>query len=120
MPKKTLVIGASTNPSRYSHIAIRLLRKHGIEVEAWGLKSGTIEDVIIHHKPIIFNEIYTITLYVGSQNQKEYFEPIKLINPQRIIFNPGTENPELDIICRDLGIEVMYACTLVLLNTYQY
>lgn len=120
MPKKTLVLGASPNPARYSHMAVRLFMKHHIDVVAVGSKNGHIEDVIIHSTAVPFEDIDTVTLYLGPPHQKQYFDYILSLDPKRIIFNPGTENPELDNLARAHQIEVLYACTLVLLNTHQY
>jgi predicted CoA-binding protein len=120
MPKKTLVLGASPNPARYSHMAVRLFDKHNMDVVAVGFREDFIEDIKIHDKPVHFEDIDTITLYLGAKNQVPYYDYIIGLHPRRIIFNPGSENPELDLLARKNHIEVMYACTLVLLNTYQY
>ena len=120
MPKKTLVLGASANPARYSHMAVRLFVKHNIEVVAIGFREGFIEDIKIHDKPVPDQDIDTVTLYLGAKNQLPYYDYIIGLHPKRIIFNPGSENPELDALARKNHIEVEYACTLVMLNTYQY
>lgn len=120
MPKKTLVLGASQNPARYSHMAVRLLHKHKNEVIAIGNREGHIEDIKIHEKTFPISELDTITLYLGAQNQLPYYDYILGLKPKRIIFNPGSENPELDNLARKNNIEVLYACTLVMLNTHQY
>ncbi|MBN1822586.1 MAG: CoA-binding protein [Prolixibacteraceae bacterium] len=120
MNKKTLVIGASTNPSRYSYLAVNALRKNGHDVVAIGLREGKVSDVEISNEKIHFHDIDTITLYVGPGNQAVYSDYIMNINPRRVIFNPGTENPELEKKLIDTGIFVEEACTLVLLSTGQY
>lgn len=118
--KKTLVLGGSENPERYSNMAIRLLRKNEIEVVSVGSKKGKVLDVEIMNIPEAFEEIHTITLYVGTKNQNPYFDYILGLKPKRIIFNPGTENDTLRSLAESEGIETEEACTLVLLNLGQY
>ncbi len=120
MKKKTLVIGASTNPSRYSYLAINRLINHGHEVVAFGLRKGTVAGVEIDTELQVYKDIDTITLYLNPQNQVKYYEYFISLNPKRIIFNPGTENPELYSILREHNIEFEQACTLVLLSINQY
>jgi len=117
---KTLVIGASENPERYSNKAIRALLQHGHEVVAIGLRPGAVEGVAFNSEKKVFENIDTVTLYVGPQNQPEYYSYILSLNPQRVIFNPGTENPEFIAKLKKSGIYPEIACTLVLLATGQY
>jgi len=121
MMKKTLVLGASINPERYAYKAVVKLLQHGHEVVPVGLRTGKIEHVeILTNNPVI-KEIDTVTLYVGPQNQPVYYDYIlNQINPKRIIFNPGTENPELEKLAQEKGIETEVACTLVLLSLGEY
>ena len=118
--KKTLVVGASTNPERYSYKAIHSLRKHGHSVLALGLREGKVEDVEITKDKIPYKNIDTVTLYVGPGNQPGYFDYIESLQPKRVIFNPGTENKVFEDRLKALGIHVEIACTLVLLSTNQY
>ncbi|MEY5048437.1 MAG: hypothetical protein RLZZ175_1796 [Bacteroidota bacterium] len=120
--KRTLVIGASTNPERYSFKAANLLLKHGHEVELYGIKNGEIlgNKFITDLTVLPKNEIDTVTLYVGPQNQEQWTDFILKVNPKRIIFNPGTENVDLWNIASKAGIFCEEACTLVLLNSNQY
>lgn len=118
--KKTIVLGASTNPARYSYLAIHRLKEAGHAVIPIGIKKGEVADEpIINGRPEI-EEVDTITLYLNPERQKEYYDYILELKPKRIVFNPGTENPELSKIASDTGIEVLNACTLVLLSTSQY
>nr|WP_299345231.1 CoA-binding protein [Allomuricauda sp.] len=117
---KTLVFGASPNPSRYSNIAISRLVENGIETEAFGVRSGTVSGIEIKNKLNEFQNIDTVTLYLNPKRQEEYYDYILALKPKRVIFNPGTENPEFGTILNDNGIEVENACTLVLLATGQY
>lgn len=115
--KKTLVIGASENPDRYSNKAIRALLSHNHEVLALGLKKGSVEGVTFHTEKIQFENIDTVTMYVGPKNQPEYYSYIIGLNPRRVIFNPGTENPDFIALLQAAGIYPEIACTLVLLAT---
>lgn len=118
--KKTLVIGASENPSRYSYLAVQKLTAHQHPVVALGLKKGLIGNTEIETERKAFDQIDTITLYVNPTNQKNYYDYILSLQPKRIIFNPGTENDELFEMAQQKGIEPIEACTLVLLSTGQY
>lgn len=117
---KTIVLGASLNPERYSHLAIQLLRSEGREVLAVGPTPGRVADVDIQPMIPQADDVDTVTLYLKASNQSAYYEDILRLQPRRIIFNPGTENPELEQMAAAQGIEVQEACTLVLLRTGQY
>ncbi len=120
MNKTTLVIGASENIERYSNMAVKLLVAKQHKVFAIGNKVGKINDVeIVVGKPLL-QHIDTITLYLSEKFQKEYYEYFFSLKPQRIIFNPGTENDELIALCKEHKVSAIVACTLVLLKTGQY
>lgn len=118
--KKTIIIGATNNPGRYASLAANRLVAKGHEIINVGIKSGEVAGVPIEKAGVIHPDVDTITLYVGPQHQSEYFDYILKTKPQRIIFNPGTENSELEELAKDNGIETTEACTLVLLSTGQY
>lgn len=118
--KKTLVLGASTNPDRYSNIAIHRLLLHGHDVIPLGIKRGEVAGIKIVKEKIVFENVDTVTLYLNPQRQKEYYDYILSLKPKRIIFNPGAENEELESLAKANGIEANEACTLVLLSTGQY
>lgn len=120
MNKKTLVLGASLNPDRYSNMAINRLTASGHTVVAVGLREGTVAGVEISTQPEPFEDIDTVTLYLNPKRQVEYYDYIVSLNPKRVVFNPGTENPELYEILKKNNIENEVACTLVLLSTNQY
>ena len=102
-------------------MASKLLLKHGHELVLVGIKQGDIDhNTIINNKEINFNEIDTITLYIGPQHQEEWYDYIIQIKPKRVIFNPGTENQDLQQLLQQHHIAYEEACTLVLLNTGQY
>lgn len=118
--KKTLVLGASENPQRYSNMAISLLRSYNHPVVAVGNRAGKVGDVSFSKEQVTDEDIDTVTLYLSPKNQEGYYDYILSLKPQRIIFNPGTENEELEKKAIDKGIKVQEACTLVLLRTGQY
>lgn len=120
MNKKTLVLGASDNPSRYSFLAINRLRNYGHDVVAIGKKLTTVADVSVETEKKPINDIDTVTVYLNPLHQKEYYDYILSLKPKRIIFNPGAENEELYDLAKASNIQPLEACTLVLLNTGQY
>ncbi len=114
---KTLVVGASPNPSRYSNKAVRLLRRYNHEVIPLGIRNGEIDNLkIITGKPEI-SDIHTITLYIGPERQIEYYDYLLGLQPERIIFNPGTENIDFINLAENQNIETVQNCTLVMLNS---
>ena len=118
--KKTLVLGASENPSRYSYLAMQKLKSKNHPVVAIGRRKGLVGDTKIITEEEAFDNLDTVTLYLNPENQKPYYNYILSLNPRRIIFNPGTENEELENLAREKGIETLEACTLVMLSTGQY
>jgi len=117
---KTLVLGASTNQKRYAYKTISLLLKNKIEVIPMGIKPGFIEGLFIV-RPFSFQKnIHTVSLYLSPALQEEYFDFIIDLKPQRVIFNPGTENLELAKKLNEFGIAYENSCSLVLLSTNQY
>ncbi len=118
--KKTLVLGASDNPERYSYLAIHKLRKYNHEVVAIGRKKTRVADVNVETEKKQFDHVDTVTLYVNPLRQKEYYDYILSLHPKRIIFNPGAENEELFTLAQSNGIMPLEACTLVLLSTNQF
>ena len=120
MVKKTLVLGVSLNPNRYSNMAVKRLASNQVEVVAIGSKYGRIGKVLIEKDSFLYKDIHTVTLYLNRLRQKDYYDYIISLNPKRVIFNPGTENPDLYKILEENSIEYTEACTLVLLSTNQY
>lgn len=118
--KPTVIIGASPNADRYSYKATVSLLQHGHTAFPIGIRNGQIQGVnIITEKPMLEN-IDTVTLYVGPDNQPAWYEYILSLHPKRVIFNPGTENPEFEQVLQKENIEAVEACTLVLLSIGQY
>lgn len=118
--KKTVVLGASSNPSRYSYLAIKKLQAHGHPVVAIGNRKGEVGGVNIATEQLPETDVDTVTLYLNPTNQEAYLDYIFELKPRRIIFNPGTENPELMAEARKNGIEPVEGCTLVMLGTGMY
>ncbi len=118
--KKTLILGASANPQRYSYLALDRLRNAGHEVVAIGRKNVVVKDVQIDTEQKPYTDVHTVTLYLNPLHQKEYYNYILSLRPKRIIFNPGAENEELYRMATDHAIKAQDACTLVLLSTGQY
>jgi len=118
--KRTLIIGASNNPERYAYKAAERLLAHGHEIELLGLRPDAIFGKTIDTERKAYEELDTVTLYVGPQRQPEYYDYVLSLKPKRVIFNPGTENAEFETLLRKNGIEAEEACTLVLLGTGQY
>lgn len=120
MNKKTLVIGASLNPERYSNKAIKKLVDNNIEVLAIGLRAGVVSEIKIDIEKVAYKNIDTVTLYLNPKRQVEYYNYIISLQPKRVVFNPGTENMEFVKLLQENNIESEVACTLVLLSTSQY
>ncbi len=118
--KKTLVLGASLKPTRYSNLVMHRLVEKGHDFVAIGLRPGMVAGVMITTEKEVLDDIDTVTLYLNAKRQPEYYEYIISLNPKRVIFNPGTENPEFYKSLTENGIEVDLACSLVLLSTNQY
>ncbi|HEY4936484.1 MAG TPA: CoA-binding protein [Puia sp.] len=118
--KKTLVLGASANPARYSFLAVNKLREHNHAVVAIGRRPAMVADVPVQLGTPPIPDLDTVSVYLNTDNQKNYFDYILSQHPRRVIFNPGAENPEFEKILSDKGIKVLEACTLVLLATGQY
>jgi predicted CoA-binding protein len=118
--KKTVVIGASTNPDRYAFRAVNALTRKGHPVEAVGLRGGFIGDVEIHTDRPLFKDIDTVTLYVGPRHMDAWKQYVESLNPNRVIFNPGTEDPAWAAELNKMGIETTDSCTLVRLSVGNY
>lgn len=120
--KKTVIVGASTNPGRFAYMAAESLTFYNHEIVPIGIKKGSVfgKPILnIREKPAIEN-VDTITLYIGPRHQPEWYDYLIGLKPKRIIFNPGTENPEFEKKAEEAGILTLEACTLVMLRTGQY
>ena len=118
--KKTLVMGASTNPGRYAYKAIKMLQRYGHPVVAVGKINENLDGVAIEKEHVQFEDVDTVTLYLNPMNQKQYYDYIIGLKPERVVFNPGTENPEFYTMLKDNNIDIEVGCTLVMLSVGQY
>ena len=118
--KKTLVFGASINPHRYSNLALMRLKEHGVETHAFGPVSAEVHGVKIQNKIPLIEDLDTITIYMNASRQEAYYQDIIDLQPKRVIFNPGTENPVFYRKLNENNIEAEEACTLTLLAIDQY
>ncbi len=118
--KKTLVLGATTNPERYAYLAVQRLLQKGHEVLPVGIKIGEVHGIPIMQGQPEVEGVDTITLYLGAERQREYYDYLLSLKPKRIIFNPGAENPKLAQLAEKQGIEIIEGCTLVMLSIGTY
>lgn len=119
---KTVIIGATPNPSRYAYTAAQFLRAKNHEFVPVGIKKGEVQGkpiLQIADKPDI-KDVHTVTMYVGAPRQEGWYDYILSLKPKRIIFNPGSENPEFANLAESKGVEVVEGCTLVMLRTNQF
>lgn len=118
--KSILIIGASSNPSRYSFRAIQMLVKQGFSVVAVGKSGGTVNGVVIESKIPENCNPHTIAFYLNACYQFDYAEQIEKLKPERIIFNPGADNHVLADRFSEKGIQVIEACMLVMLSLHRF
>lgn len=120
MKNTTLVFGVSLNPHRVSNMVIKRLLAYGENVLAFGRKEGMVDGVQVNTELILYPDVETVTLYLNPKNQQQYYDYLINLKPGRIIFNPGTENPEFYKLLEENKIDFEIACSLVLLSTNQY
>jgi len=120
MQATTLILGATPNPQRYAYLAAHRLTANGHPIINVGIKQGDVAGEPIQNGTPALENVDTVTLYVGPKNQPPYYDWLLSLQPRRIIFNPGTENPELSKLAREAGIQTEVACTLVMLASGQY
>lgn len=118
--KKTLILGASTNPTRYSYLVANKLAQHKHPITLVGIKKGEVAGETIKNSTNGIENIHTVTMYLGKRNQLEYEDFLLALNPKRVIFNPGAENPPLMKRLEEKDIETLEDCTLVMLSTGQF
>lgn len=118
--KKTLVIGASPNSVRFSNKMVKSLIRHDFSVVPLGIRKGDIAGINILTEKVIIKDIHTISLYIGASRQKDYYEYIINLKPERIIFNPGTYNSELIELAEQNDIECIIDCALIMLSNGNY
>ena len=115
------VVGASNKPERYSYQAVKMLAEHGHRPLPVHPSLVQVDDIPAHKSLVELPEpVHTISLYLSAKNQDGLLEGVLASGAVRVIFNPGTENPELEDALRAHGVEPLRACTLVLLRTGQF
>jgi uncharacterized protein len=122
MGKKTVIIGATPDRSRYAYLAAQMLQEYDHDIVPVSIKAGEVfgkEILDLRKKPPIEN-VDTVTMYIGTRHQPEWYDYILGLKPKRIIFNPGTENSQLEQLAEDRGIEAVEGCTLVMLRSRQF
>jgi len=117
--KNVLVLGASMSANRYSNMAMRKLKLKGFSVFSLGISKGSVESMEINTEQFLIENLYAISVYLNATNQIGYYDYILQLKPEKVIFNPGSENKELEILLDKQGIPYEQACTLVLLNLNQ-
>ena len=117
---KTLVLGAAENPDRYSCKAVKALLRNDYEVVPVGFRSGSIKDTVILTGMPQIEDVDTILIYMGAKKQPDFYDYILNLNPRRVVFNPGAENPELQDILKEKGVEIVNDCALIMINTDCY
>jgi predicted CoA-binding protein len=119
--QKVAILGASRKPERYSNKAFHMLREYGHKVLPVSPGFSELEGVpVFANLGEIHEPVDTLTMYVGPAISSDLLSAILQLNPKRVIFNPGSENPELESALEKSGIKVEEACTLVLLRTKQF
>ena len=118
--KTTLVIGASSKPERYSNAAVKLLQEFGHPVIPLAKRAGFVNGIPVRTEFPAGEKVHTVTLYVGPKHQPEYYNLLIKLNPERVIFNPGTFNEELKSLLKNKGIETVEDCTLIMLRSGDY
>lgn len=118
--KKVIVLGASLDNSRYSNMAIKKLKLKEYDVIGIGSRAGEVEGISILTQPKYINDVHTVTIYLNPMNQRSYYDYVFEIKPERIIFNPGAENKEFEILLDSQQISFAKACTLVMLGLNQF
>jgi predicted CoA-binding protein len=117
---KTLVLGASNNTHRYSYLATVELLEHGHEVIPVGIKKASINNIPITGVYPENEDIHTLAMYLSAENQEKYYDSILNNPPKRVIFNPGTHNPVLENKLKNIGVDVLHSCVLIMLSNNQY
>ncbi len=112
-----VVLGASENPNRYSYLASARLQQNNFHVVNVGFHPGICAGLPIQTDFRAIETVDTISLYVSPPKQPFWEEFIFSLSPKRLIFNPGTENPDLAQKALEKGIEVVEGCTLVMLSS---
>lgn len=126
--KPTIVVGASDKEDRYSYKAIQMLSEYGHPVAGVHPRLRAVGEVeVFPNLPLarkslgeLLGQLHTVTLYVAAAKSSLLLDELLEVIPKRVVFNPGAENEELFAALKKHGVEVLEACTLVLLRTGAY
>jgi hypothetical protein len=113
--EKILVLGASDNVNRTSYSAIKLLANRGLQVSAIGQRKGNVETVPVYDETLHIKQADVVSIFLTAKKQKKYYNYILSLKPKRIVFNPGSENPELEFLAQKNHIQIIKGCTIALL-----
>jgi uncharacterized protein len=111
-----VILGASTNPNRYSYRATEELVSHDYKVIPVGNKKGELFGISIEDDYPIDKSVDTIGMYLSARNQEFYYEKILTNPPRRVIFNPGTYNTDFEKRLQSKGVETLRSCVLIMLS----
>lgn len=119
---KTVIVGSTPKPYRYAFTAAERLREAGYPFVPLGIQEGEVlgESILLIHKKPMIDNVHTITLYINARRQKDWYDYLLSLNPERIIFNPGAENATFKKMAEKKGIKCQEACTLVMLSVGNY
>lgn len=121
MKQRVVVVGASPKPDRYSNRAVALLLEHGHEVVPVHPSATAVHGIpVVRRIADVGGHVDTVTMYVSRAISDSVAEDLLTLRPARVIFNPDSENPDLQQALEHGGIATLEACTLVLLNTGQF
>jgi uncharacterized protein len=124
MSERVAILGASNKEERYSYKAKKMLEEYGHETFLVHPRLKEIEGQKVYSALSALKAdtavMDTLTVYIGPALSSNMIEDIVDFRPGRIIFNPGTENPELEERLEEAGVPFERACTLILLKTDQF
>lgn len=110
-----VLLGASFNPSCPGYMAGKFLHNKGFQLHAVAQKKGQLDGLDIHDASNPPDHADTISVFLNQGRQKNYYDYILNLHPKRIIFNPGTENPELIELATQRNIQIIKGCTIAML-----
>ena len=122
-PKGSLIVvlGASPEKERYSNRALHQLKKGGFQIIGVNPKYKTIENFdCVPKLKNVSGQVDTLTVYVNPAISSQMEKDFIALKPRRVVFNPGSENSRLQKLLQKENIEVLEACTLVMLSTNQF
>jgi predicted CoA-binding protein len=110
-----LVLGATDNTNLTSYSAIKLMMHRGLHVMALGPKKTRIDQIAITDEPAAIKQADVVSIFLSAKKQRKYYDYILSLKPEKLVFNPGTENPELEFLAQKNQIQIIKGCTIALL-----